>query len=262
VQTIRSVLIDIDGVLCLGDVPLPGALAALDLLRQRGVGLRFVTNTTRRTRTDIVRDLSAMGFDIALHEVVSGAISARRIIEARRLRPLLLVHPGLLPDFAGISTANPNAVLIGDAADGFTYHAMNTALRVLVDVPGAPLIALANNRYFQAGDGLALDAGPYVAALEYAAGVRAEMTGKPAPAIFRAALDAAAMRAGRRADDRRRHRKRHRWRVVGRVAGNPGADRQIPRGGRDAPDDPAQHHCRRFPSRGHRIRRAASCLRG
>ena len=79
-QTIRSVLIDIDGVLCLGDVPLPGALAALDLLRQRGVGLRFVTNTTRRTRTDIVRDLSAMGFDIALHEVVSGAISARRII--------------------------------------------------------------------------------------------------------------------------------------------------------------------------------------
>jgi HAD superfamily hydrolase (TIGR01458 family) len=189
VQTIRSVLIDIDGVLCVGDVPLPGALAALDLLRQRGVGLRFVTNTTRRTRTDIVRDLGAMGFDIALHEVISGAIAARRIIEVRRLRPLLLVHPGLLPDFAGISTANPNAVLIGDAADGFSYHAMNTAFRVLVGVPGAPLIALANNRYFRASDGLALDAGPYVAALEYAAGVRAEITGKPAPAIFRTALD-------------------------------------------------------------------------
>jgi len=189
VQTIRSVLIDIDGVLCVGGVPLPGALAALELLRQRGVGLRFVTNTTRRTRTDIVRDLGAMGFDIALHEVISGAIAARRIIEARGLRPLLLVHPGLLPDFAGLSTANPNAVLIGDAADGFTYHAMNAAFRVLVGVPGAPLVALANNRYFQASDGLALDAGPYVAALEYAAGVRAEITGKPAPAIFRTALE-------------------------------------------------------------------------
>ena len=188
-KAIRSVLIDIDGVLCIRDSPIPGAIEAMALLRQRRLGIRLVTNTTRRTRAEIAQQLRAMGFDIALHEVITGALAARKIIESRGLRPYLLIHPGLMPDFAGVDTHEPNAVLIGDAADGFSYAALNAAFRVLVDQPGAPLIALANNRYFRSADGLWLDAGPYVAALEYAAGVRALITGKPAEALFRAALD-------------------------------------------------------------------------
>ena len=187
---IRSVLVDIEGVLCIGEQPIPRSREALALLRQRGAGLRFVTNTTRRTRADIVRQLAAIGFDVAPDELVTGALAARRRIEAEGLRPYLLIHPGLEPDFAGLATDAPNAVVIGDAAEGFSYAAMNTAFRILIDTPGAPLLALANNRYFRAADGLSLDAGPYVAALEYASGVRAEAMGKPAAAIFRAALDA------------------------------------------------------------------------
>lgn len=53
-------------------------------------------------------------------------------------------------------------------------------------------MALGRNRYFQDQGGLSLDAGPFVAALEYAAGVEAELLGKPAPALFAAALDSAA----------------------------------------------------------------------
>src|SRR5262245_40335224 len=79
------------------------------------------------------------------------------------------------------------AVVVGDAADGFTYETLNRAFRLLMN--GAPLLALAMNRYFRETDGLSLDAGPFVAALEYASGRKATLFGKPAPALFHAAMD-------------------------------------------------------------------------
>lgn len=185
---IRAVLVDIDGVLCTADAALPGSREAMAGLRRSAAGIRFVTNATRRCRADIVRQLRALGFEAAEHEVVTAALAARRMLEARGLRPRLLVHPGLLPDFAGLATEPADAVVVGDAADGFTYEALNAAFRVLAGTPGAPLIAIAMNRYFRAADGLALDAGPFVAALEYAARVRAEVAGKPSAALFETAL--------------------------------------------------------------------------
>lgn len=185
---IRAVLLDIDGVLYAGDRPIDGSIEAVEAIRASGLGLRFLTNATRRPRDAIVRQLSTMGFRIAAPEIMTGALAARRLVEARHLRPRLLVHPNLLPDFAGLATDPPNAVVVGDAADGFSYAALNDAFRVLADRPGAPLIAIARNRYFRAADGLSLDAGPFVAALEYAARTTAEVTGKPARAMFEAAL--------------------------------------------------------------------------
>jgi ribonucleotide monophosphatase NagD (HAD superfamily) len=44
-------------------------------------------------------------------------------------------------------------------------------------------------RYWRAGDGLQLDAGPFVKALEYASGQAPVVTGKPAPDFYRAAID-------------------------------------------------------------------------
>jgi HAD superfamily hydrolase (TIGR01458 family) len=189
VKTLRSVLVDIDGVLCTAGAAIPRSIDALGILRRQGVGVRFLTNTTRQTRLSIVQQLRSIGFAVAENEVITGALAARRILQQRGLRPHLLVHPLLLPEFDGIAVDRPNAVVVGDAADGFTYAAMNAAMRILLDQPDTPLIAIARNRYFRAAEGLCLDAGPYVAALEYAAGVQAELTGKPAPAIFRAALD-------------------------------------------------------------------------
>lgn len=188
-MALRAVLVDIDGVLCSAGAALPRAIDALTLLRRHGLGLRFLTNTSRRTRSAIVQQLRDIGFALDEHEVITGALAARRLVQQRGLRPHLLVHPQLLPDFAGIATDRPDAVVIGDAGEGFTYDALNAAMRILLEQPGAPLIAIAANRYFRAADGLCLDAGPFVAALEYAAGVRAELTGKPAPTLFHAALD-------------------------------------------------------------------------
>ncbi len=76
-------------------------------------------------------------------------------------------------------------MLVGDAGEGFTYENLNQAFRLLLS--GAPLLAMGNNRYFKEDEGFSLDVGPFVTALEYAAGTQAKVLGKPAPEFFHAA---------------------------------------------------------------------------
>jgi HAD superfamily hydrolase (TIGR01458 family) len=184
---IRAVLLDLVGVVYQGNQPLPGAVEAVAGLRDAGLHLRFITNTTRMPRRTLQRGLKKMGIEIADEELFTPAQAARAWLAAKRLSPHLLIHPDLEEDFANISGAAGEAVVVGDAAQGFTYAAMNAAFRKLLE--GAEFLALARNRSFRDDDGeLSLDAGPFVAALEYAAQREAVLLGKPAPDFFQAAL--------------------------------------------------------------------------
>jgi HAD superfamily hydrolase (TIGR01458 family) len=192
-MTIRAVLLDIGGVLYVGDRPIAGARTALDGLRDAGLPLRFITNTTSSPKRVVLEKLTRMGFDISPDELFTPAAAARDWLAARGLTPWLLVAEPLLEDFPE-PRDEPNAVVIGDAGPGFTYARLNEAFRMIMK--GAPLIALARNRYFMQPDGLTLDAGAFVAALEFAAQVEATVLGKPAPAFFTAALESMDCRAG------------------------------------------------------------------
>lgn len=184
-MAVRGVLLDMGGVLYVGDKPLPGAHVALNRLRAAGLPLRFVTNTTSSPKRTVLEKLSRMGFEVEAAELFTPAVAARQWLRERHLVPWLLVAPSLLEDLPKTGTA-PDAVVIGDAGPGFTYEALNRAFRLIV--AGAPLVALARNRYFLQPDGLTLDAGAFVAALEYAAEVQAVVLGKPAADFFDAAL--------------------------------------------------------------------------
>ena len=182
---VRGCLLDLSGVLHVGSAPLPGACEALTRLRRLPLGLRFLTNTSRTPHAVLLAQMNRMGLEIAVGELLTAPLATRLVLEYRQLRPYLLIHPHLRPDFAGVPTRRPNAVVVGDAGPYFSYPRLNRALRLLMD--GAPLLAIAGNRYFMAADGLNLDAGAFVAGLEYAAGIQAEVIGKPAAAMFHAA---------------------------------------------------------------------------
>jgi len=183
----KGVLLDLGGVVFTGDTPLPGAVEAIGRLRAAGLGLRFVTNITRQPRRSVIEQLGRMGIAVRDDEVFTPAIGARDHLARQGLVPHLLVHPALAEDFAGLGNGAPDAVVIGDAGEDFTYDALNKAFRVLTE--GADFLALAKNRAFRDRDGeLSLDAGPFVAGLEYAAGRAAKVFGKPAPDFFLAAV--------------------------------------------------------------------------
>jgi HAD superfamily hydrolase (TIGR01458 family) len=65
---------------------------------------------------------------------------------------------------------------------------MNAAFRALNN--GAELIAAAKNRYFKDQDGvLSMDAGGFIAALEFATGKEVKIIGKPSETFFHLAVD-------------------------------------------------------------------------
>lgn len=203
----QAVLIDIDGVLHVGDAAIAGAPQALKDLRECSSGVRLVTNTTSRSRRQIVAQLQGLGFDLATREVLTPAALAVRHCRERGHRSVaLLVSESLREDLQDLHEAREgeevDAVVLGDLGDGFDAQVLNTAFRQLMG--GAELVALQHNRYWQRSDGLALDVGAYSAALEYGAATQALVVGKPAPAFFDAALadlDASPERAVMVGDD-------------------------------------------------------------
>ena len=191
---IKAVLLDVGGVVYVGDRLLPGALAAIERLRAAGLGLRYITNTTSQPLRVLLGKLRGLGVTLAPEELFMPAVAARRFLLDRNLSPFLLVAPALEEDFAGVSDGPADAVVVGDAGQGFTYPAMNRAFRLLQD--GAEFLALARNRYYRdSEDRLSLDAGPYVTALEYASQRRATLFGKPSEAFFLAAVASLGCRA-------------------------------------------------------------------
>jgi HAD superfamily hydrolase (TIGR01458 family) len=87
--------------------------------------------------------------------------------------------------------------MLGDLAEGWSYEMLQEAFEYVMG--GAAIIALSRDRYWQRGDRLALDAGPFVAALEYATGAAARVAGKPSPAFYAAALASLGLPASTRA---------------------------------------------------------------
>ncbi len=190
------VLLDLGGVVYVGDEPIPGAVDAIARLRDAGIPLRFLTNTTRTPHGELLGMLRAMGLSVEEEELFTPALAARQLIEKEGLEPHLLIHPALEADFADLAPGKRKAVVVGDAGQGFTYDALNAAFRVLDQ--GAEFLALANNRSFRDGDGqLSLDAGPFVQALAFASGCEPVVLGKPAQPFFQAALDSLGCSADR-----------------------------------------------------------------
>lgn len=192
---VQLVLLDLDGVLYVEDSPLPGAFEAVERLRSAGMGLRFVTNTTSRSRAETLRKLRGLGVPLNEPELVTpAALAVRHCLDHGWRRAALLMANDVKADFAELDEDDqrPQVVIVGDLGERFTYDALNRAFRHLIG--GADLVALQKNRYWLKADGLSLDVGPFVAALEYASGRDAYVVGKPAAGFFDEVLRGADVR--------------------------------------------------------------------
>lgn len=198
----RGLLVDIDGVLVVSWEALPGAVDALTTLRAAEVPIRFLTNTTSRTLSQITAALARAGLPVEPDEVLTATTAtARHLAHAHPgARCLLLSSGDIREDLTGVHLVAPGAdpgevdvVVIGGAGDEFTYAALNHALACLL--AGAELVAMHTTLVWRTRAGMQLDAGAFVIGLERAAGVRATVIGKPAPAMFEAALRSLGMAA-------------------------------------------------------------------
>ncbi len=188
-SAIRAFLIDLDGVIYNDHLFVEGADKALSFLRDFGFTLRFATNTTGRSRAAIAEIIRGFGINAEEKEIFSAPYATALWLRQTTDLKCRIVTRGDAPrEFEGLpqSEENPDVIILGDIGERFTFELMNDLFRQILR--GAQLIALQKNRYWLTGGQLTLDAGPYVAALEYATGKPAIVMGKPSRTFFELAL--------------------------------------------------------------------------
>ena len=183
---LKAILFDLSGVLYNGDQAIEGAVDTINRLQEADLQIRFITNTSQKTKERILADLEVLGFSIRPEQVYTATDVAIAWLEQNNLRPYCLVHKNIGQAFDTLDQRDPNAVLIGDAGEDFNFANLNQAFQLCQQ--GARLAGIACNRFYRKDDQLMLDAGPFIKALEFAADTRATILGKPSETFFQQVL--------------------------------------------------------------------------
>ena len=182
---IEGLLIDLDGVLYVGHTAVPGAAETVERIRDRGIPMRFITNTTTKPRSTLIAQLADLGFLVEAHELLTAPMVAVQYLRTKgNPRCKFLLNDSVLEDFEEFEKSgnHADAVVIGDIGDAWNYDLLNGAFRVVMD--GAELIALHRNKFWETANGLRMDIGAFVVGLEYATGTKATIIGKPSAEFF------------------------------------------------------------------------------
>jgi len=189
-----AILLDVDGVFHVSGEPIAGGAEAVRRLRADGHRLRFVTNSTTRARARLAEELRGIGIELEDEELQTTPRAAARVLAGRRV--LALTMHAIVGEFEGVELVGEDAeaVLVGGADEtpetNLVFSYMNLARAFHELEAGAELYCLHKNRWWQTKQGPLLDAGAFVAGLEYAADTEAVVLGKPSTAYFEAALHA------------------------------------------------------------------------
>jgi HAD superfamily hydrolase (TIGR01458 family) len=204
--TIEGLLLDLDGVLYVGDRTVDGAAETIAWLRAHGTPFRAITNATRSPRREIREKLSRLGLGIEEGEIFTAPRAAAVHLQAQGSpRCFFVVADAIREEFAGLpeTAVDPDYLVVGDVGDEvWSYDLLSRLFRLMMS--GSRLLALHKGRYWETESGLTLDIGLFVAGLEYVTGQQAIVTGKPSRAFFELALgdmDVPASRAAIVGDD-------------------------------------------------------------
>lgn len=172
-------VLDLDGVVWLGEQPIPGAADAVATLRARGARVLFATNNSFARLAEQEAKLERFGIP-AHGNVLTSATAAARLVESGE-RALVCGGPGIAEALEGrgatpVRDGDADAVVVGFHRD-FDYERLRVAVRAIQR--GARLIATNDDATYPTPDGPIPGGGAIVAAVAYASGVRPVVAGKP-----------------------------------------------------------------------------------
>ncbi len=191
----KAVLIDLDGVIYDSKSVYPGAVDTINWLAQHKIPYLYVTNTTSKPRQTIVDKMTGYGIEVKAEKILTPLMVAQDWLRNEYVQPIALFLPeNSKTEFTDFEIYDPKhhsnvgAVLIGDYGEYWNYETLNHAFRLLMSKPKPRLVALGMSRYWHSKNGLEMDVGPYIKALEFASDCETIVMGKPSTSFFSTAV--------------------------------------------------------------------------
>jgi 4-nitrophenyl phosphatase len=189
---IRHLLIDLDGVLYLGNTATEHAAEFITWLRRRGIAFRLVTNNATLTPREYVNKLTSMGIDVGPDEIFTSALAASTYLQQQgngAQTAYAIGEDGLVAALEGanvqIVTERPDWVVVG-LDRHVTYEKL--AIAALAIESGARFIGTNPDTSLPTEQGLVPGAGAIQAALVATTGVQPTVIGKPQPLMLELAI--------------------------------------------------------------------------
>jgi 4-nitrophenyl phosphatase len=189
---ITHIIIDMDGVLYVGNQPMPCLREFFAFLRQRPISFILATNNSTRTPEEYVEKLAGMGVTVSPDEIlVSGQATARFL--AGEYPPGTRVHVFGMPALGkamtdeGFILADEDVQLVVASMDReVTFEKLKRA--TLLIRGGARFIATNLDPTNPSEEGMLPGTGAMIVALETASGAKATPIGKPEPVMYQLAM--------------------------------------------------------------------------
>lgn len=183
-------LLDLDGVVYVGDTPVPHAVEALAAAEQQGMAREYVTNNALRPPQDVAAKLNRLGIRATVEQVVTSAQAAAHLLADRLpagatvlavggkgLRQAVLERGFALCDTAD---ADPAAVVIGYDPE-IDYRRLSEA--ALAVSRGATFVVSNRDATIPSARGLLPGMGALAAVVVTATGREPLVAGKPEEAL-------------------------------------------------------------------------------
>lgn len=188
----KNYLIDMDGVLVRGNIPIPGAVEFLQRLTTRGAKFLLLTNNSIYTPRDLQLRLQRIGLEVPDGRIYTSALATAQFLHAQR--------PGgtaYVIGEAGLTTAlheigylltdhDPEYVVLGETI-AYSFERITQAVRLVA--AGARFIATNRDVNGPTDTGIVPATGAVAALISSATGVKPYFVGKPNPLMMRTALN-------------------------------------------------------------------------
>ncbi len=183
----KPLLIDLDGVLKIGKETTPYLKEFLDFLKNSEIQSCILSNSTLSTSSDVKEFFYHHKIEVSF-PIITTPDAALLYVKEKYRRVSVYCEENVKAIFREfIDDDNPEAVIMGDMGKKWDFKILNEIFLKVMN--SSDLIALQMNKFWKTKEnGLLLDAGPFVKAIEYATNKKAVLIGKPAPLYFKTAL--------------------------------------------------------------------------
>ena len=187
---IKGFLFDLDGVFCIGNEVLPGAIETLDYLNSKNIPYIFLTNTTTKSIDSLFQKLIELKFPIEKKHIISASYAG--VLNLRELNcPTceLILQEDSKKDYNEfiINNINPEYIVIGDLDTEWSFQVVNDIFNKVIN--GSKILALHKGKYFKTSNGMQIDSGAFIKGIEYAGSTEAIVVGKPTKDFFNIAIN-------------------------------------------------------------------------